>query len=170
MSHSPDYPLEENHQPGDFRCFGCGKLLAKSGLDGAGFEIKCHRCGLFNSILQEMREQVIVTDPEGVILFVNQTVTEITGYTIDEVVGATPALWGKQMSPEFYAALWREIKTKKRSAAVEVINRKKDGELYHAQLRISPVLDVAGEIRFFVGIETPIDKKNYYGPTTPARS
>ncbi len=144
----------------DHRCRSCGKLLAKGVLADATLHIKCNRCGELNPIFEGMSDQVVVTNPDGVILYANSRVEQVTGYALGEIIGKTPALWGKQMPQNFYAALWREIKEQKQATCVLVTNRRKDGELYHAQLRISPVLNVDGNIVFFVGIETvvPIDK------------
>lgn len=158
-------PQGHNHQQqskvtvggGGFRCTGCGKLLAKTGAGKEVFEIKCPRCGLLNVVLQQMVDQVIITDAEGRILFVNESLERITGYKITDAIGKTPALWGKQMPKAFYTRLWDTIKNKKQSITTELTNRRKDGQLYRVKLRISPVLDTAGEIKFFVGIETKLD-------------
>jgi two-component system cell cycle response regulator len=41
----------------------------------------------------------------------------------------------------------------------EVINKKRDGSLYHEELTIAPVLDAAGELRHFVGIKQDISER-----------
>jgi len=136
----------------EIRCDGCGKLLAKRKGESE-LEIKCTRCGAFNSIVEDMGDQVIVTDKEGVILFANRATERATGYPMSRIIGARPSLWGKQMPPAFYENLWREIRDEKKSVAAVVKNRRQDGTLYSAHLQISPVVDAGGEIRFFVGIE-----------------
>ena len=138
------------------RCTKCNKLLARAPAHDCLVEIKCTRCGAFNSFLEGHRDQVIITDPEGRILFVNEQVIENTQYTVDEILGQTPRLWGAQMDPEFYRELWHTIKHQKQSALVTVTNKRKDGTLYKARLRISPVMGSTGEIEFFVGIETTL--------------
>lgn len=135
------------------RCKKCNKLLAVNGLDSS-IEIKCGRCGCLNILFEEMSEQVIITDSEGIILFANGALHKTTGFTIEEVVGKTPSLWGGQMSKDFYKEMWNEIKHKKKSIEVMVKNKTKDNKIYNAKLQISPVLDTQGSVRFFVGIET----------------
>ena len=139
----------------DIRCEACGKLLAKRKGE-AELEIKCTRCGAFNAILENMDDQVIVTDQEGVILFANQSTERITGYPMDRIIGARPSLWGAQMPKEFYENMWHEIRDERRPVAVTVNNRRQDGTLYRASLRISPVLDADGAVRFFVGIASVV--------------
>jgi PAS domain S-box-containing protein len=152
--------LQEPNADTDYRCRSCGKLLARGALASASLHIKCTRCGELNSIFEGMVDQVVVTDPEGIILYANSRVEQVTGYSLPEIIGKTPSLWGKQMPGEFYASLWHQIKDLKQSVSVKLQNRRKDGTVYSVQLRISPILDVGGEIKFFVGIETVLPAAN----------
>ena len=155
FSHTHEHvPTPADSDKKEFRCFHCGKLLAKGDLDNVDLEIKCHRCGIINSIFKTMNDQVVITDPNGVILYANSLVEKITGYKLTEILGKTPSLWGKQMPTEFYKELWHDIKVEKKSVVVKVRNKKKDGTLYSALLRISPVFDINGEISMFVGVES----------------
>jgi catechol-2,3-dioxygenase len=57
------------------------------------------------------------------------------------------------MSKEFYAKMWNVLTVDRKSIRVVVRNKKKTGEFYNATLSISPILDAAGEIALFVGVE-----------------
>lgn len=154
-----DLPLIPNEaSEDDFRCCDCGKLLAKLNEPEIALKIKCARCGALNSIFRGVSDQVIITDPEGVILYANAAVETTTGYSLAEVLGKKPSLWGRQMPQEFYRDLWKIIKIDKKPVKVVVRNKRKDGSLYSAKLNISPVFDSAGEISMFVAIESAIDK------------
>lgn len=135
------------------RCLKCGKMLAKNrGILGA--EIKCLRCGTLNRILENMIEQVIITNKEGKILFVNKAVEVATGYLSHEVIGKRPSeLWGGHMSRGFYADMWKSILKKRGSVKLNMINKNKSGELYNVELLVSPIMDTSGDILFFVGVE-----------------
>lgn len=135
----------------EFRCIKCNKLLGVE--NTGGFEVKCLRCGTLNIHLEGLDEQVIITDPDGKILYTNGALERMTGYTAEEAIGQRPSLWGRQMPPEFYRELWQAIKVEKRSVHVTLKNKRKDGTTYLAELRISPILDAGGEILFFVGCE-----------------
>jgi PAS domain S-box-containing protein len=139
-----------------FRCSDCGKLLAIANESDLVLSIKCTRCGSLNSIFKGVTEQVVITDQDGVILYANSMVESITGYSLQEILGKKPSLWGGQMSKEFYKEMWRMIKQEKKSIMVEVKNKKKDGTLYKAKLRISPVFGLKNEITMFVGVESVI--------------
>lgn len=141
----------------DLRCLNCGKLLAKEDVEKSNLEIKCHRCGTLNSIFKYIKDQIIITDPKGNILFANDLLQKVTGYKLEEVVGQNPKIWGGQMSKDFYKDMWQKIKEDKKSIVVKVKNKRKSGELYEALLRISPVFDTKGEIQMYVGMETVIN-------------
>jgi signal transduction histidine kinase len=56
--------------------------------------------------------------------------------------------------------MWRTIREEKKPYSAELINRRKNGELYDAELHISPVLNESGDIQYFIGVERDITKAN----------
>jgi PAS domain S-box-containing protein len=102
---------------------------------------------------------IIITDENGSIIYANKSVENITGFGEKEILGKNPSIWGKQMPPSFYQNLWKTIKENKEVFVGEIINKKKDGSLYHAEVRISPILDEIGNVKFFVGLEKDITKE-----------
>lgn len=140
----------------ELRCNKCTKLLAIENLLIPSLEIKCLRCGEINTIIGGVHDQVFITDDKGRILYVNDEVEKVTGYKFDEIVGKTPAIWGKQMPHAFYEKMWMDILKKKKAIAVRVTNKRKDGRLYPVLLKISPILDENSEVNYFLAIETMI--------------
>lgn len=107
-------------------------------------------------------DHIVITDAEGIVLYANKAVSNITGYKAEEVIGkkaGTKDTWGGLMGQEVYEDLWRTIKTEKRTYVGEVINKRKNGERYYAKSTISPVLNDNGEVQFFIGIERDITKE-----------
>ncbi|MCX7966042.1 MAG: ATP-binding protein, partial [Syntrophorhabdaceae bacterium] len=101
---------------------------------------------------------VIITDPEGVIEYVNPKFTEITGYTKEEAIGKKPnILKSGSKSQEEYRELWDTIKSGKEWRGI-FYNKKKSGEFYWASSSISPVKDQKGSIINFVSIQEDITK------------
>jgi PAS domain S-box-containing protein len=148
---------KENIEDADLRCNSCGKLLAKGSKSQMCFEIKCNRCGSINSIFKGIKDQVVITDKEGTILYANPIVESLTGYSLSEILGKKPSLWGGQMPKEFYKEMWHKISVEKVPISVDVKNKKKDGTLYNANLKISPVFGKDNEVSMYVGIETIIE-------------
>ncbi len=150
----------KNEPHEEIRCSNCSKLLARGDAGLNVYEIKCTRCGIINSIFRDIDDQVVITDTNGVILYANTIVEKITGFSLSEILGKTPALWGGQMPKEFYEKMWKTIKVDGKPIDVVVRNKNKKGELYSARLRISPVFDVEGNVKLFVGMESLI-KDNF---------
>ena len=104
-------------------------------------------------------DQIVITDPEGTTLYINKATETLTGYASNEIIGKKlGALWSLPMPKEFYENLWKTIKTDRKTFVGELRNRRKNGEIYDAELRISPVLDKDNNVLFFVGIERDVSE------------
>lgn len=101
---------------------------------------------------------IILTDPEGRIVFANKAAEKMTGFSFAEMKGQTPALWGKQMPAIFYEELWHTIKVRKKPFAGVITNRRKNGQQYFAQSRITPIKKRSGELIGFIGTEEDVTK------------
>jgi PAS domain S-box-containing protein len=116
----------------------------------------------FQLAVEYAADHIIITDPDGIVLYANPAATAITGFDKADILGrkaGSKQLWGGQMEQGFYQNLWETIKTKQRTFVGEVINRRKSGEIYTAKVTISPVLDEHHRVRYFVGIERDITKE-----------
>ncbi len=113
----------------------------------------------FKLAVQNASDHIIITDADAKILYANNAASRITGYPINEMIGANPRLWGGQMPADFYKTMWKTIKEEKKSFTGEVTNRRKSGESYQAVMSIAPILDEKGNIIFFVGIERDVTKE-----------
>jgi len=114
----------------------------------------------FELALGNISDHVVITDKEGIVVYGNKMVEKITGYTLEEAIGRKAGtLWHLPMSKEYYENLWDTIKSKKETFIGEFQNRRKNGDIYTAEVSISPVLDDAKNILFFVGIERDVTKE-----------
>jgi len=99
---------------------------------------------------------VLMTDTEGVVEYVNDYFSEITGYTREEALGKNPnMLQSGYHDKRFYAELWNTIKVGGQWRG-EFCNRRKNGELYWVAGSISTVRDHSGIVTHFVAIEVDI--------------
>lgn len=99
---------------------------------------------------------IVITDHDGNIDYVNPRFSELTGYTEQEVVGQNPRfLKSGKMPLETYRDLWDTVQAG-RTWNGELINRKKNGELFWESASISPILDETGEITHFVAVKEDI--------------
>ncbi|RCV87034.1 sensor domain-containing diguanylate cyclase [Billgrantia montanilacus] len=100
-----------------------------------------------------------ITDTDGRIEYVNQRFLDVTGYSREELIGRTPAMIQSGMTPEgIYHDMWQTL----RSGRVwqgELLNRKKNGELYWEAETLTPVRDDSGEIVNFVAVKEDITER-----------
>lgn len=113
----------------------------------------------FQLAVENTYEHVIITDSQAKILYANASVERITGFRKDEIIGNTPSLWGNQMPKEFYQHLWDTIQVKKVTFNGEIRNKRKNGEIYTAEISISPIMDENKKIKFFVGVERDVSQE-----------
>ena len=114
----------------------------------------------FRAAAEQSGEMMVITDPEGIVLWVNPASTLITGFTAAEATGRKAGvLWGKLMPKEWYQALWHTIKVEKKMFVGEILNHRKSGEHFYSSISIYPLLDEKGGVQFFVGIQRDITKE-----------
>ena len=113
----------------------------------------------FRNVVEHAGHAVYVTGPDGTIEYVNPAFTDNTGYEPDDAIGRTPTILNSgEMSDEYFAALWETVG----SGEVweeEIVDRRRDGEAYHAHQTIAPVFDADGEVSRFVAIQTDVTEK-----------
>jgi PAS domain S-box-containing protein len=94
--------------------------------------------------LASVSDAVMITDREGVIVWVNEAFTQMSGYSAEETVGATPQLLNSgEHNKSYYRRLWGTILAGRRWRA-EVVERHKDGSHYRVIQTITPIVDEAG--------------------------
>ena len=109
--------------------------------------------------LEQSPSSVLITSTSGEIEYVNPKFTEITGYSLNEVLGKNPRLLKSgQQPPEFYKEMWATI-TAGRDWRGELCNRKKDGTLFWEFVVIAPIHDEHGTITHFVALKEDITER-----------
>ncbi len=108
------------------------------------------------TVFSHAREGVIIADPLGNMIDVNQTFTRITGFSREEAIGCNPRILKSGKHPlEFYQALWQELLDSGNWYG-EVWNRRKNGEVFAELLTLSVVRDVRGRVSHIVGLFSDI--------------
>jgi PAS domain S-box-containing protein len=114
---------------------------------------------LVNRSVEQSPVSIVVTNSEGIIEYVNSAFSKVTGYLPEEIKGKTPRILKSGKQPEWvYKNLWDTILAGKEWIG-ELMNKKKNGELYWANVSISPVLNTKGEITHFVSAREDITEK-----------
>jgi PAS domain S-box-containing protein len=114
---------------------------------------------LQSTALEAAANGILITDAKGVILWVNHAFTLLTGFSADEAIGQTPRLLKSgRTPPKVYSQLWATISTGKVWHG-DLINQRKNGELYDEETTITPVRGENGEIQNFVAIKQDVSER-----------
>ncbi len=104
----------------------------------------------------ESQEGMMITDPNNIILRVNQAFTKITGYTAEEVVGRNSNLLKSgRHNRDFYQQMWQALQ-QTGSWQGEIWNRRKNGEVFPEWLTITAVKKGADAVSHYVATLTDI--------------
>ena len=114
----------------------------------------------FKLAVENASDQIVITDPEGIVIYGNNAIEKITGYKKEEALGSKAGvLWKNPMPLSYYEKMWDIIKNKKEVFIGEIQNKRKSGDIYIASISISPVLNEDNDILYYVAIEHDITKE-----------
>lgn len=119
---------------------------------------------------------VLITDVNGTIEYVNRKFTQVTGYGPDEAIGHNPRILKSESTPrEVFQELWNTI-LRGDEWHGELLNRRKNGEVYWSVASISPLHNETGQITHFIAnvedinerknAEATIERLAYFDPLT----
>ena len=102
------------------------------------------RLNLAASVFTHAREGIMITDPAGAIIEVNDAFTTITGYGREESMGENPRFLASGRTPRAqYVSLWHSLLSE-RYWQGDLWNRRRDGSEYAARQTITAIVDARG--------------------------
>ena len=117
------------------------------------------RLRLLDAAVARLDDVVLITDATSCdmsgprVVFVNEAFTAKTGYTPDEILGATPRIL---QGPETERDRLDEIRDAiqaRQPLRTELTNYRKDGSRFTVEIDINPLFDAAGECTHFVSVQ-----------------
>jgi PAS domain S-box-containing protein len=97
-----------------------------------------------------------ISDLKGRIMYANRQFREVSGYTLEELVGKPHSIVRHpDMPSEAFKEMWDTIKKKEIWQGI-VKNRRKNGEPYYVDATIVPIMDDNGEVYEYAGIRSDI--------------
>lgn len=149
-----DYPC---HSPAAQRWFTM--LVMPLGVDGQGAIITHTEITPRRQVEEQLRiatlafeshRGIVVSDSDNHIIGINSAFTTQTGYSQNEVVGKTPALFKSGRHDQaFYQRMWHALKEKHYWEG-EIWSRRKNGDIYAEWLSISAITCADGRLSHFV--------------------
>ncbi|MBI4083229.1 MAG: PAS domain S-box protein [Candidatus Lambdaproteobacteria bacterium] len=109
--------------------------------------------------VEQSDECIFITSPEGRIQYVNPAFERITGYTREEALGQRPdLLGGEHQDTAFYGILWAAL-AKGEAWSGQVVNRRRDGTLYHTVASMTPLRDPNGRIISILAVQRDVTQQ-----------
>jgi PAS domain S-box-containing protein len=106
--------------------------------------------------VEQSQNTIVITDLNGIIEFVNPAFTQVTGYTKQEAIGQNPRiLRSGYHNDEFYLKMWNKL-IQGQVWKGEILNKRKNGNLYWENVTISPIKDYTGQTTHYVAIKEDI--------------
>ncbi|PIE65394.1 MAG: hypothetical protein CSA26_03480 [Desulfobacterales bacterium] len=102
---------------------------------------------------------IIITDPLGIVEYINHKGVEQSGYSADEIIGKTPQLlYSTNVEGHIYKRMWQTIR-QGREWQGDFEKKRKDGSLYWEHVSISPIRNDHGIITHYIGIKEDITSR-----------
>ncbi len=114
---------------------------------------------LHATVYRASTDAIVITDRDAQVLSVNPAFTEMLGYQPDEVRGKNPRMWSSgQHDDAVYQGLWQAL-LRDGVWKGELINRRRDGSLFDAEVSINVSRDDQGEFQHFIAYITDVSKR-----------
>jgi len=114
------------------------------------------RIELKRAALNSSQNSTVITDKDGNIVWVSKAFTTLTGYTFEESINKNPRILKSGVhDKEFYKILWDTISFG-RIWKGTITNKKKNGDLYHEEIVISPIFNNDDKISHYVAVKQDV--------------
>ena len=130
--------------------------MAVFAIDVSGLKHAIEEQARLVTAVEHAAESIIVTDPQGIIEYVNPAFEKITGYARNEVIGRHIELVDSgQHSKTFFNSI---LDTLQRGKVWQgrMVNKRRDHSLYETEATVSPVKNKAGEITNYVSVQRDV--------------
>jgi two-component system, chemotaxis family, CheB/CheR fusion protein len=126
---------------------------------------KTREIWLLAAAVSHLGEGVIITNnsldgPGPIVSFANAALSKICGYSIEEMIGKSPSIFqGPHSQSHTLDHVKSELKAG-RPCMVELVNYRKDGSAYDAELFLSPIFDENGACTNYVSVVRDVSQRN----------
>ncbi|MFB2894886.1 PAS domain S-box protein [Aerosakkonemataceae cyanobacterium BLCC-F50] len=120
---------------------------------------------LLQSVVVNTNDAVLITEaapidePGPRILYANKAFTNMTGYTLEEVLGKNPRILHGAKTDRNELKKVREALSHWESVTVEVINYRKDGSEFWVEFSVVPVADKTGWYTHWISVQRDITER-----------
>jgi nitrogen fixation regulatory protein len=114
---------------------------------------------LFYGVVEQSSVGISITDPKANILYCNTAFCRVTGYKRGELQYRNHNILASQQTPKLrYQAMWHQL-SQHQPWTGRLINKRKDGSLYLAEVTVTPVVNGEGQITHYLGMHRDISEQ-----------
>lgn len=114
---------------------------------------------VLSSAVEQSPASVLLMDIDGRIEFVNQKFVDVTGYTVDEVLGRDVSLvHSHRPSTKPYEDMWDSLHANQAWRG-ELLGRRKDGSEFWESVSVKPMLNGKGEVTHYLAVREDISER-----------
>lgn len=111
---------------------------------------------VFIEAVEQSPIAISITDINANIIYANAAFQELTGYPVEYILGRNQSILSYKVTPkEVYEDLWGHLLSHRPWSGV-LINKRKDGERYLANLTVAPVLSRDGETSYYLALHRDV--------------
>jgi two-component system, cell cycle sensor histidine kinase and response regulator CckA len=100
--------------------------------------------------VEHSADTILVTNGEGIIEYVNPALENVTGYSLQEIIGQNQSILNSELhAPLLYLELWETIRADDGARSIAV-KRKKNGEVYYAEESVSSIRNADGNVTHYI--------------------
>ncbi|HEX7454946.1 MAG TPA: nitrogen fixation negative regulator NifL [Gallionella sp.] len=111
---------------------------------------------IFRQVVEQAALAISITDEQSNILYANPAFGRTTGYSRLEILGQNQSLLSYRVTPKLvYETMWAQIKRQRPWNGL-LVNKRRDGSRYLADLTISPVVNEDGNTTHYLGMHRDV--------------
>lgn len=111
---------------------------------------------LFRQAVEQAALAISITDARANILYANAAFSRITGYAQNEIAGHNESILSYRVTPKLvYETLWAQIQRQRPWNGL-LVNKRKDGSRYLADVTITPVVNEQGATTHYLGMQRDV--------------
>ena len=111
---------------------------------------------LFRQAVEQAALAISITDAHANILYANGAFQRITGYGTDEILGHNESILSYHVTPKLvYETLWAQIQRQRPWNGL-LVNKRRDGNRYLADVTITPVVGEEGVTTHYLGMHRDV--------------
>lgn len=131
----------------------------------------------FEDIVKNAQDMIIVTEAQNVtgplspkIIYVNDAICRVSGYTQDELIGETPRIFQGALTDSTATLRIREALLAKESVTETLLNYSKNGTPYWVEMNIFPLKNQLGEVTHFASVERDVSTTKFHSEQLNSRN